>query len=47
MNKTHQSSSQKRVRTPHNFQYYKNIAVDADVFFRLKGDAGTDITFAE
>lgn len=30
-----------------HFQYYKNIAVDADVFFRLKGDAGTDITFAE
>lgn len=30
-----------------HFQYYKNIAVDADVFFRLKGDAGTNITFAE
>lgn len=30
-----------------HFQYYKNIAVDADVFFRLKGDAGTSITFAE
>lgn len=30
-----------------HFQYYKNIAVNADVFFRLKGDAGTSITFAE
>lgn len=30
-----------------HFQYYKNIKVDADVFFRLKGDAGTNITFAE
>lgn len=30
-----------------HFQYYKNIAVNADVFFRLKGDAGTNITFAE
>ncbi|WP_443739166.1 bacterial Ig-like domain-containing protein [Treponema sp.] len=30
-----------------HFQYYKNIAVDADVFFRLKGDNGTNITFAE
>lgn len=30
-----------------HFQYYKNIKVDADVFFRLKGDAGTSITFAE
>lgn len=30
-----------------HFQYYKNIKVDADVFFRLKGDNGTNITFAE
>lgn len=30
-----------------HFQYYKNIAVNADVFFRLKGDNGTNITFAE
>lgn len=30
-----------------HFQYYKNIAVNADVFFRLKGYAGTSITFAE
>lgn len=30
-----------------HFQYYKNIAVNADVFFRLKGDNGTSITFAE
>lgn len=30
-----------------HFQYYKNIAVDAGVFFRLKGDNGTNITFAE
>lgn len=30
-----------------HFQYYKNIAVNADVFFRFKGDAGTSITFAE
>lgn len=30
-----------------HYQYYKNIAVDADVFFRLKGDNGTNITFAE
>lgn len=30
-----------------HYQYYKNIKVDADVFFRLKGDNGTNITFAE
>lgn len=30
-----------------HFQYYKNISVNADVFFRLKGDNGTNITFAE
>lgn len=30
-----------------HYQYYKNIKVDADVFFRLKGDKGTNITFAE
>lgn len=30
-----------------HYQYYKNIAVNADVFFRLKGDNGTNITFAE
>lgn len=30
-----------------HFQYYKNIAVNAGVFFRLKGDNGTNITFAE
>lgn len=30
-----------------HYQYYKNIKVDADVFFRLKGDNGTSITFAE
>lgn len=30
-----------------HYQYYKNIKVDADVFFRLKGDNGTSITFAQ
>lgn len=30
-----------------HFQYYKNIAVDGNLYFRLKGDAGTSITFAE
>lgn len=30
-----------------HFQYYKNIAVDGDLYFRLKGDNGTSITFAE
>lgn len=30
-----------------HFQYYKNIAVDGDLYFRLKGDSGTSITFAE
>jgi len=30
-----------------HYQYYKNIAVDGDLYFRLKGDNGTNITFAE
>lgn len=30
-----------------HFQYYKNIAVDGNLYFRLKGDNGTSITFAE
>lgn len=30
-----------------HYQYYKNIAVDANLYFRLKGDNGTSITFAQ
>lgn len=30
-----------------HYQYYKKIAVDGDLYFRLMGDVGTSITFAD